>query len=320
MHYYLNIAERWFRAKPGNIMRLSDLPRPAKSPYALIILPFLAFALASPACAGPASNPPSAEIGGNPPSVQNGGTPPAAQNGGTPPSAEVKPNAAAEQPAAGQPKPGPAPAQSKSKSAAAPLDGESAGNGSQILINIDKSRQEMSVFVDGIEKYTWPVSTGKRGYSTPSGTYAASSMNEIWYSKQWDNAPMPHAIFYMKDGHAIHGTLEERNLGKPASHGCVRISRANATALYALVKETGLKNTQVVLSGTTPGGEAQVATQPAYPRYGEADGAPWFGPGPGYDPRFDRPRRGLFGGWFRQQPYGGPQGYYRPPRGYYRGY
>jgi lipoprotein-anchoring transpeptidase ErfK/SrfK len=307
MHYYLNIAERWFRAKPGNLMRLSDLPRRARSPYALIILPFLAFALASPAGAEPASNPPSAE---------NGGTPPTAQNGGNPPSAEVKPNAAPEQPAAAEPKPGPATAQPKSKSAVAPQDGELAGNGSQILINIDKSRQEMTVFVDGIEKYTWPVSTGKRGYSTPSGTYTASSMNEIWYSKQWDNAPMPHAIFYMKDGHAIHGTLEERNLGKPASHGCVRISRANATALYALVKETGLKNTQVVLSGTTPGGEAQVATQPAYPRYGEYDAPPWFGPGPGYD----RPRRGLFGGWFRQQPYGGPQGYYRPPRGYYRGY
>ena len=288
-------------------MRLSDLPRRARSPYALIILPFLALALASPAGAEPTSNPPSAE---------NGGTPPTAQNGGNPPSAEVKPDAAPEQPAAAEPKPGPATAQPESKSAVAPQDGELAGNGSQILINIDKSRQEMTVFVDGIEKYTWPVSTGKRGYSTPSGTYTASSMNEIWYSKQWDNAPMPHAIFYMKDGHAIHGTLEERNLGKPASHGCVRISRANATALYALVKETGLKNTQVVLSGTTPGGEAQVATQPAYPRYGEYDAPPWFGPGPGYD----RPRRGLFGGWFRQQPYGGPQGYYRPPRGYYRGY
>jgi lipoprotein-anchoring transpeptidase ErfK/SrfK len=309
MHYYLNIAERWFRAKPGNIMRLSDLPRRPRSPYALFILPFLAFALVTPAGAEPASNPPSAES-----------NPPSAQNGGSQPSGEVKPNATAEQPAATQLKPGPAPTQPKSKSAAAPLDGEAAGNGSQILINIDKSRQEMTVFVDGIEKHSWPVSTGKRGYSTPSGTYTASSMNEIWYSKQWDNAPMPHAIFYMKDGHAIHGTLEERNLGKPASHGCVRISRANATALYGLVKEAGLKNTQVVLSGTTPGGEAQVATQPAYPRYGEGYGAPWFGPGPNYDPRYDRPRRGLFGGFFR--PYGGPQGYYRPPppRYYQRGY
>ena len=313
MHYYLNIAEYWLHAKSGNLMRLSDLSRSARSPYALIVLPFLAFTLVSPAGAEPASNPPGAE---------NGGSPPTAQNGGNPPSAEVKPNAAAEQPAAAQPKPGPAPEQPKSKSAAAPQDGEAAGDGSQILINIDKSRQEMTIFVDGIEKYNWPVSTGKRGYSTPSGTYGATSMNENWYSKEWDNAPMPHAIFYMKDGHAIHGTLEERNLGKPASHGCVRISRANATALYALVKEKGLQNTQVVLSGTTPGGEAKVATQPAYPRYGEAaDGAPWFGPGPGYDPRNDRPRRGLFGGWFRQQPYGGPQGYYRPPRGYYpRGY
>ncbi|HSA67392.1 MAG TPA: L,D-transpeptidase family protein [Methyloceanibacter sp.] len=295
-------------------MRLSNLLRRPRSPNALFILPFLVLALATPSLAESASNPPSAENGGNIPS---------AQKDASPPSGEVKPNAAAEQPAATQPKSGSAPAQPKSKTAAAPLDGEVAGNGSQILINIDKSRQEMTVFVDGIEKYSWPVSTGKRGYSTPSGTYTASSMNEIWYSKQWDNAPMPHAIFYMKDGHAIHGTLEERNLGKPASHGCVRISRANATALYGLVKEAGLKNTQVVLSGTTPGGEAQVATQPAYPRYGEADGAPWFGPGPGYDPRFDRPRRGLFGGWFRQQPYGGPQGYYRPPppRGYYpRGY
>jgi hypothetical protein len=143
-------------------------------------------------------------------------------------------------------------------------------------------------------------------------------MNEIWYSKEWDNAPMPHAIFYMKDGHAIHGSLEVKNLGKPASHGCVRISPPNAAVLYTLVKENGMENTKVVLAGVTPGGEAKVAAQPAYPRYGDAEGAPWFGPGPGYD---QRPRRGLFGGWFRQQPYGGPQGYYRPPRGYYpRGY
>jgi lipoprotein-anchoring transpeptidase ErfK/SrfK len=321
LRYYLTIAERWFCAKPGKIMRLISLLQRPRFPNTLFVLPFLALMLATSAIAEPASNPPSAGNGSNPPSAQNDGNPPA-QNGGNPPSAEVKPNASAEQPAGAQPKPAPAPAQPKSKAAAAPLDGEAGGNGSQILVNIDKSRQEMTVFVDGIEKYTWPVSTGKRGYSTPSGTYTASSMNEIWYSKQWDNAPMPHAIFYMKDGHAIHGTLEERNLGKPASHGCVRISRANATTLYGLVKETGLKNTQVVLSGTTPGGEAQVATQPAYPRYGEGYGAPWFGPGPGYDPRDDRPRRGLFGGWFRQQPYGGPQNYYRPPppRGYYRGY
>jgi lipoprotein-anchoring transpeptidase ErfK/SrfK len=133
--------------------------------------------------------------------------------------------------------------------------------GSVVLININKTKQEMTVFLDGIEKYDWPVSTGRAGYSTPSGTYTATSMNKIWYSKQWDNSPMPHSIFFMKDGHAVHGSYEVKNLGKPVSHGCVRISPQNATTLYALVEENGLENTQVVLTGVTPGGEFKFATQ-----------------------------------------------------------
>jgi len=186
---------------------------------------------------------------------------------------------------------------------------------SKVVVNIDKGAQHMTVFVDGVEQYSWPVSTGLRGYSTPSGEYAASSMNEMWYSKQWDNAPMPHAIFFTKKGHAIHGTLEEKKLGKAASHGCVRVSRANAKTLFALVKEKGLKNTEVVLTGVTPGGESKVAERPkGYQRYGDA--APWFQPGQGYYYPQQR-RRGLFGRRWNQ-PYG-PQGYYQP-RGYYRGY
>ncbi len=143
--------------------------------------------------------------------------------------------------------------------AAATADKANAA-GSQILITIDKATQKMTVLVDGVAKYDWPVSTGKRGYSTPSGTFTATSMNEIWYSKEWDNAPMPHAIFFMKDGHAIHGSYEVKHLGKPASHGCVRIAPQNATLLYELVKANGLSNTQVVLSGEAPGGESKAAS------------------------------------------------------------
>jgi lipoprotein-anchoring transpeptidase ErfK/SrfK len=183
-------------------------------------------------------------------------------------------------------------------------------SGSKVLITIDKSTQHMTVWVDGIEQYSWPVSTGKAGYSTPSGTFTATSMNEIWYSKQWDNAPMPHAVFFDKKGHAIHGTLEEKNLGKAASHGCVRVSRANAKTLFTLVKEKGLKNTEVVLTGETPGGEYKVADQPRGQQYGDVP--PWFAPGQGYYPQ--PRRRGLFGRWFQQDP---RQGYYQPPRGYY---
>jgi lipoprotein-anchoring transpeptidase ErfK/SrfK len=190
---------------------------------------------------------------------------------------------------------------------------------SSVVINVDKSSQEMTVFVDGIEQYSWPVSTGMRGYSTPSGSYTTRSMNKIWYSKQWDNAPMPHAVFFTKEGHAIHGTQEVKRLGKPASHGCVRLSPDNAAKLYALVDANGLENTQVVLTGTTPGGEAKVASdngsrQPkAYP--------PWFAPNDGFYQQPQQRRRGFFGRrWF--QPYAGEQGYYAPRnyRGYGRGY
>ncbi len=90
---------------------------------------------------------------------------------------------------------------------------------STVLISIDKATQKMTV-LDGVQQYEWPVSTGLRGYTTPSGTYTGRSMNKIWYSRQWDNAPMPNAVFFTKDGHAIHGTLEVKRLGKPASHGC----------------------------------------------------------------------------------------------------
>jgi hypothetical protein len=117
----------------------------------------------------------------------------------------------------------------------------------------------------------WPVSTGRAGYSTPSGSFTATSMNEIWYSKEWDNAPMPHAIFFMKDGHAIHGSYEVKHLGKPASHGCVRIAPQNATLLYDLVKKNGLGNTQVVFSGEAPGSEGKVASSAkSRARYGQA--------------------------------------------------
>jgi lipoprotein-anchoring transpeptidase ErfK/SrfK len=132
---------------------------------------------------------------------------------------------------------------------------------STVLISIDKASQTMTVSLDGVQQYEWPVSTGLRGYTTPSGTYNARSMNKIWYSRQWDNAPMPHAVFFTKDGHAIHGTLEVKRLGKPASHGCVRLSPENAAALFALVERTGVENAQVVLAGSTPGGEGKVANK-----------------------------------------------------------
>jgi len=180
-----------------------------------------------------------------------------------------------------------------------------------VRINIDKTKQKMTVFLDGVEKYDWPVSTGRAGYSTPSGTYTATSMNEVWYSKQWDNAPMPHSIFFKKDGHAIHGSYEVESLGKPVSHGCVRIAPENAATLFALVKENGLEKTEVLLTGVTPGGEYKVARR-AGPRYG---GPGWYEPNNNYYAQ-TRWGRGFFGRSFSGSYYSGSQGHYRPPQSY----
>jgi hypothetical protein len=121
---------------------------------------------------------------------------------------------------------------------------------------------------------------------------------------------MPHAVFFTKKGHAIHGTTDEKRLGNAASHGCVRLSRENAKTLFTLVKATGLENTQVVLTGTTKGGEGPKVASPSA-RDGEIY-PPWFERDDRYQQQ-PRKRRGLFGRRFFQD---GEQGYYVPRNGY----
>jgi hypothetical protein len=129
-----------------------------------------------------------------------------------------------------------------------------------VVISIDKSLQQMTVSVDGVRRHTWPVSTGRAGYGTPSGNFKPFRMEADHYSKEWDDAPMPHSIFFTPKGHAIHGSFETRRLGSPASHGCVRLAPANAKTLFALVKAEGMGSTKVVLTGQAP---PMIARRPA---------------------------------------------------------
>jgi hypothetical protein len=119
----------------------------------------------------------------------------------------------------------------------------------RVEIIINRIGQKMTVKVDGRTKYVWPISSGASGYTTPSGKYKPFRMEADHFSKEWDNAPMPHSIFFTERGHAIHGTIYEKSLGRPVSHGCVRLSQANAATLFALVGENGMSNTQVVVRG-----------------------------------------------------------------------
>lgn len=168
----------------------------------------------------------------------------------------------------------------------------------ETLIRIDKAAQRMIVTVDGVQRHVWPVSTGRHGYITPSGSFTPFRLEEDHYSKEWDDAPMPHSIFFTKAGHAIHGSYDTKRLGSPASHGCVRLAPANAAALFALVKQEGLGNTKVVLSGETPSRAPAVAKRsPA-----EQPGAP-LAVAPQIEPRETYAR--------------GPAREYRVPQPYY---
>src|SRR6266403_5732024 len=121
----------------------------------------------------------------------------------------------------------------------------------KIAITVDKDNQQMTVAVDGVARYHWPVSSGIPSRETPNGTFRAFRMEEDHYSKEFDDAPMPHSIFFTKIGHAIHGTDSVSRLGSPASHGCVRLSRANAATLYGLVQREGVLKTTVTLTGSS---------------------------------------------------------------------
>src|SRR3954465_2009314 len=107
-----------------------------------------------------------------------------------------------------------------------------------VTVQISNSAQRMRVYVDGGLTYAWPVSTARRGYRTPAGHYRVQRMERMWYSRKYDMSPMPHAMFF-RGGYAIHGTSSIRQLGRPASHGCVRLAPGNARALFEMVRARG---------------------------------------------------------------------------------
>ena len=118
---------------------------------------------------------------------------------------------------------------------------------SPIVAKVDISAQTMDIFVNGVKQYTFPVSTGKRGYYTPTGSYSPQRIHRMWYSRKYKMTPMPYSIFF-KGGYAIHATKEVKRLGRPASHGCVRLANAHAKTLYSLVKKYGLYKTRIIVT------------------------------------------------------------------------
>jgi hypothetical protein len=118
----------------------------------------------------------------------------------------------------------------------------------RVEISIDLSAQRMEVQASDGESYSWPISSARAGYVTPRGVYAPTALQAMHYSKKYHHSPMPHSIFFHR-GYAIHGTFATRWLGHPVSHGCVRISPANAATLYSLVRAEGAT---ITINGSPP--------------------------------------------------------------------
>jgi lipoprotein-anchoring transpeptidase ErfK/SrfK len=116
-----------------------------------------------------------------------------------------------------------------------------------VVAQISLSSQRMHVYVNGKPAYTWKVSTARPGYRTPTGTYRPTALSRYHRSSIYDGSPMPYSIFFYK-GYAIHGSYETRYLGRPASHGCVRLHPSNAAKLYSLVKQYGTGNTTIKIT------------------------------------------------------------------------
>ncbi|MXQ13222.1 L,D-transpeptidase [Microvirga makkahensis] len=128
----------------------------------------------------------------------------------------------------------------------------SPATSAEVSILVNKTTQRMTVSVDGVQRYSWPVSTGMSQYSTPTGAFTPSRLAKVHYSREWDDAPMPHSIFFTDSGHAIHGSNVTRRLGSPASHGCIRLAPANARLLFDLVQSEGAANTRIEITGVDP--------------------------------------------------------------------
>ncbi|MBS3649637.1 L,D-transpeptidase [Pseudaminobacter sp. 19-2017] len=126
------------------------------------------------------------------------------------------------------------------------LLGAGTAAAASLVAQVDISNQTMTVLRHGRVLHVWKVSTARDGFVTPRGSWRPTRIHKMWRSRTYDDAPMPYAVFY-HGGYAVHGTTAVKALGRPASHGCVRLATPNAAEFYSLVQEVGPGNTQIVV-------------------------------------------------------------------------
>ncbi|MDX2201521.1 MAG: L,D-transpeptidase family protein [Hyphomicrobiaceae bacterium] len=118
-----------------------------------------------------------------------------------------------------------------------------------LRLEVDLAEQRLTIIEGEETRHVWPISSGRAGYATKTGTFRPKWASRMWYSRQYDLAPMPHAVFF-NGGTAFHATSATHLLGRPASHGCIRLAPQNARLLYGLVHRHGYAKTEIRVFGS----------------------------------------------------------------------
>ena len=129
-----------------------------------------------------------------------------------------------------------------------------------LYADVIKSKQTLYLHLNGELLDSFWVSTGLPSYETPEMNLRPSGpLFKKYTSKKFPGGNfqglgnMPYVVF-IKGGYAIHGTTTGNfaKLGKPASHGCIRLHPLNARIFYELVNRIGLENTWVSIRDSLP--------------------------------------------------------------------
>ncbi len=100
-----------------------------------------------------------------------------------------------------------------------------------MLVSLNEQTIKVYRGLDLVE--TSPISSGKSGYSTPTGVFSILEKRRKHFSNLYDDAPMPFMQRLTWSGIALH---QGRLPGYPASHGCIRLPRSFAKSLFGITQ------------------------------------------------------------------------------------
>jgi lipoprotein-anchoring transpeptidase ErfK/SrfK len=111
------------------------------------------------------------------------------------------------------------------------------------VIEISIAKQRLTAWRDGRVVYRLVISTGRAGYETPPGHYKILEKYENRWSRKW-SVWMPFAMRWYQ-GYFIHQlphkdgstyNIGASKLGRPDSHGCIRVNVGDAERLFRWTK------------------------------------------------------------------------------------